>query len=167
MDKPTPGRRPELTVAAIAEQDGRFLVVEEQVHGRLVINQPAGHVESGESILDAVRREALEETAWHFEPEAIVGIYYWQRDPDTSPFLRVAFTGRCRQHDRHRRLDTGILRTLWLSRDDLLARAAQLRSPMVLRGIDDYLAGRRWPLELLQDLGLAELDQIASHAARL
>jgi 8-oxo-dGTP pyrophosphatase MutT (NUDIX family) len=167
MEKATPGLRPELTVAAIAEQDGRFLVVEEHVHGQLVINQPAGHVEAGESILDAVRREALEETAWHFEPEAIVGIYYWQRDPASSPFLRVAFAGRCHSHERHRSLDTGIVRTLWLSREDLLARSPRLRSPMVLRGVDDYLAGRRWPLDLVQDLGLAELDRIAIHAARL
>lgn len=155
---------PELTVAAIVEQDGRFLVVEERVQGQLVINQPAGHVEPGESLLAAVCRETLEETAWTFDPTAIVGIYHWQKADGTAPFLRVAFAGRCRNHDRNRELDDGIVRTLWLSRTDLLARDRQLRSPMVMRGIDDFLAGHRYPLALLQDLAV---EEIALQAARL
>lgn len=151
---------PELTVAAIVERDGRFLVVEELVGGRLVINQPAGHVEPGESLLAAVTREAREETAWRFLPDAMVGIYLWGH-ASQSRFLRVAFTGRCRDFDASLALDTGIVRTLWLTRTELLARTAQLRSPMVLRGVDDYLAGRRYPLDVVQDLAL---EQLASRA---
>lgn len=150
----------ELTVAAIVERDGRFLVVEEQSGGRLVINQPAGHVETGESLVAAVQREAREETAWSFLPDALVGIYLWGQ-PGHPRFLRVAFTGRCRDFDSTLALDAGIVRTLWLTRTELLARTAQLRSPMVLRGVDDYLAGRRFPLELVQDLAL---EQLASRA---
>lgn len=150
----------ELTVAAIVERDGRFLVVEERVGGRLVINQPAGHVEAGESLLAAVVREAREETAWTFLPDAVVGVYLWGQ-PAQPRFLRVAFTGRCRDLDQSLALDSGIVRTLWLSRTELLARTPQLRSPMVLQGVDDYLAGRRYPLDVIQDLAL---EQLASRA---
>lgn len=152
--------QPELTVAAIVEQGGRFLLVEELVGGRHVVNQPAGHVEPGEALLDAVVREALEETAWTFVPDAIVGIYLWGA-PGQPRFLRVAFAGHCQDFDPHRDLDKGIVRTLWLTRDELLSRTPQLRSPMVLRGVDDYRAGRHYPLDLIQDLGLEQLAQQA------
>jgi len=151
---------PELTVAAIVERAGRFLVVEERVGGRLVLNQPAGHVEPGESLLAAVRREAREETAWNFLPEAVVGIYLWGQ-PGQARFLRVAFTGACRDFDANLTLDSGIVRALWLSRTELLARTPQLRSPMVLRGVDDFLAGRRYPLDVVQDLALEQLARRA------
>lgn len=156
--------RPELTVAAIVERDGRFLCVEERVQGRLVINQPAGHVEDGEGLVPAVIRETLEETAWIFEPVAVVGVYLWQRPEGGNPFLRVAFTGRVRNHDAQRALDEGIVRALWLNRRELEARGAQLRSPMVLRGIDDYLRGTRYPVDLIQDFGI---EQLARRAAVL
>lgn len=153
---------PELTVAAVIEQNGRFLVVEERVHGHEVINQPAGHVEAGESLLNAVIRETLEETAWHFDPAAITGIYLWRHPERAQSFLRVTFCGACRDHDGRRPLDAGIQRTLWLSRQELAARSAQLRSPMVLRSIDDYLNGTRLPCGTIQELSLETLAQRAA-----
>jgi 8-oxo-dGTP pyrophosphatase MutT (NUDIX family) len=143
---------PRVTVAAVAEQSGRFLIVEEQAEGRIVVNQPAGHLDQGEGLLRAVVRETLEETAWHFEPSAVVGVYLWTSPESRLSYLRVAFAGRCTTHEPARPLDRGILRALWLTRDELLQRRAQLRSPMVLRTVDDYLAGRRFPLDLLHNL---------------
>ena len=149
--------QPDLTVAAIVHQDGLFLVVEEKVRSRIVINQPAGHVEAGESLTDAVIRETLEETAWTFEPEGIVGIYLWQGGSSSAAFLRIAFHGRCVAHDANRSLDRGILRALWLSPAELAARSSQLRSPIVLKGIEDFLAGARYPLDLVMGLGVPQL----------
>lgn len=149
--------RPELTVAAVIERDSRFMFVEERIHGRLQINQPAGHVEPGETLLQAVCRETLEETAWTFLPGSMVGVYLWSRGPGQRTFLRVAFAGSCDQHDPQRRLDTGIERVLWLSRDELLVRTHQLRSPMVLRAVDDYLAGIRLPADLIREIEPAQL----------
>jgi 8-oxo-dGTP pyrophosphatase MutT (NUDIX family) len=154
--------QPELTVAAIVQRNSQFLLVEELVHGRPVINQPAGHVEPGESLLQAVTREALEETAWHFRPEAITGIYLWQHQNRRRPFLRVTFCGECYDHDPARDLDKGIIQTLWLGEAELLDRTAQLRSPMVLRSIRDYLSGHRLPWHAIQDLAR---DQLAARAA--
>jgi NADH pyrophosphatase NudC (nudix superfamily) len=144
----------ELTVAAIAERDGRFLVVEERASRRVVFNQPAGHVEDGESFVAAVVRETLEETAWTFHPEALVGIYLWQRPTPGQAILRVAFCGTVGSHDPHRTLDEGILGAHWMTREQLAAQPARLRTPMVLRCIDDYLAGARHSLELLQRVNL-------------
>jgi len=141
--------RPDVTVAALAEQDGRFLIVEERIEGRIVFNQPAGHVELGESLLEAVRRETLEETAWCFTPHALLGIYLWQPDSNRRPTLRFAFTGEAHDHDQARPLDRGILRAHWLTRAQLCERTRELRTPLVLRCIDDYLAGRSYPLDLV------------------
>ena len=149
-------------MAAVVEQNGRFLVVEELVDGHEVINQPAGHVEAGESLLEAVIRETLEETAWRFDPEAITGIYLWRHPEREQVFLRVTFCGGCRDHDVRRPLDDGIRRTLWLSRQELGARSAQLRSPMVLRSIDDYMHGSRLPCDTVQELSLETLAQRAA-----
>lgn len=164
LNRDRTGLHPELTVAAVIERNGRFMLVEEHVSGRLVLNQPAGHVEPGESLAEAVIREALEETAWSFVPEAIVGVYLWGRDGVQNPFLRVAFSGRCTAHDSRRKLDDGIERVLWLSREDLLARSPQLRSPMVMRAVDDYGRGIRYPIDLFQDLAV---DQLTLRAAVL
>lgn len=150
--------KPHVTVSAVAEREGRFLVVEESVRGRLVINNPAGHLEDGETLIEAVRRETLEETAWAFEPEAITGVYLWRHPRRDKTFLRVNFCGHCHSEDSQRELDDGIHRALWLSREELQARGEQLRSPLVLRCIDDYLAGQRHPLALLQHLNLGESD---------
>jgi 8-oxo-dGTP pyrophosphatase MutT (NUDIX family) len=142
--------RPDLTVAAVVEQDGNFLVVEERVCGALVLNQPAGHVEPGESPADAVVRETWEETAWRFEPHALTGLYLW-RNPDSGrTVLRLAFGGACTSHDPERVLDRGIVRALWLTREQIAARSRSLRSPTVLRCIDDYLRGERYPLSALK-----------------
>ena len=154
--------KPELTVAAVVEQQGRFLIVEERVARRLVFNQPAGHVEEGEDLLDAVVRETLEETAWHFQPEAIVGIYLWKNPANQKSFLRVAYSGISVNHDSRRPLDHAILRVHWLTRDQLLGRQARLRSPMVLRCVDDYLAGTRLPLGLLTQLPYEQLEARAA-----
>ena len=109
--------KPDVTVAAVAERDGRFLFVEERASGRVVLNQPAGHLEDGETFLDAVARETLEETAWGFQPQAIVGVYVWRPEHVNRTFLRVAFCGALLAHDPERELDRGILRTRWLVRD--------------------------------------------------
>lgn len=124
-------------------------MVEERASGHIVLNQPAGHLESGESLAQAVVRETLEETAWQVIPEAVIGVYLWQNPGNARAFLRVAFAARCTEHEPWRGLDDGICRALWMSRDDLLGETARLRSPMVLRCLDDYLAGHRYPLDLL------------------
>lgn len=143
---------PHITVAAVVEQDGRFLVVEENVEGKTVFNQPAGHVEEGETLLEAVAREALEETARTFIPSALVGVYSWT-SPDTEiTYLRFAFTGSVSERDPARQLDEGIIDAVWMSHEELMAQSNKLRSPLVLRAIDDYQAGRRYHLDLLHEL---------------
>ena len=156
--------KPELTVAAVVERQGRFLMVEERVARRLVFNQPAGHVEEGEDLLDAVVRETLEETAWEFTPQAIVGIYLWKNPANGKSFLRVAYSGLARNHDSRRRLDPAILRVHWLTRDQLLGHRSRMRSPMVLRCVDDYRAGTRLSLDLLTHL---PFEQVEARAAVL
>ncbi len=146
--------KPEVTVAVLAEDRGRFLTVEERIKGRNVFNQPAGHVEDGETLIEAVIREAREETAWRFSPEALLGIYLW-RYPDSGRYtLRFAFTGTVHDHDAAQPLDRGILRTHWLNRAELIERGPHLRSPLVLRCVDDYLEGRRLPLDSVACLDL-------------
>lgn len=145
--------KPEVTVAALVEQSGRFLIVEERIKGRAVFNQPAGHVEMGETLVEAVAREAREETAWRFTPQHLVGIYLLGAGGSRS-ILRFAFTGTADDYDSAQPLDRGILRTHWLTRAELAERQPRLRSPLVLRCIDDYLAGRRHPLDLVAYLDL-------------
>jgi 8-oxo-dGTP pyrophosphatase MutT (NUDIX family) len=141
-----------LTVAAVIARDEGFLLVEELVDGRLVLNQPAGHVEPGETLLAAVVREVAEETARAFTPDAVVGVYHWQPADGGRPYLRVAFAGSCGEPVPGRPLDTGIVGTTWLERAALAAAPGRLRSPMVLRAIDDHLAGRHAPLATLAGL---------------
>ena len=140
--------KPDVTVAAIIERSGRFLLVEERIRGRLVLNQPAGHLEDGEALLDAVIRETLEETAWQFTPEALLGIYQW-RSARGHTTLRFAFTGNVHGYDAARPLDPPIVTTHWLAREEIAQRAARLRTPLVLRCVEDYLGGRRLPLHVL------------------
>ena len=147
--------KPDVTVAALAERDGRFLLVEERIDGRIVFNQPAGHVEQGESLLDAVAREAREETAWRFTAQFLLGVYLWQPPRGRRPTLRFAFTGAVSDHDPSQPLDRGILATHWLTPRELLARRARLRSPLVPRCVDDYLLGRRLPVDDIAHLDLA------------
>ncbi len=141
--------KPHVTVDAIVEQDGRFLLVEERVHDALVINNPAGHLEESESFIDAVRRETLEETGWEFEPDAVTGIYLFKNLSLDATFLRIAFCGHCTRHHPGRSLDRGIVGPMWLTRAELDNASLILRSPLVTHCIDDYLAGRRFPLDIL------------------
>ena len=141
---------PSVTVAAIMERDGRFLMVEEEIRGRVVVNQPAGHWEPGESLLQACVREALEETAHHFTPTALVGIYDRHEPADGKTYLRFTFCGETGEAEAGRKLDAGILRAVWLGLEELRSLAPRHRSPVVMRCIEDYLAGRRYPLELLR-----------------
>lgn len=149
--------KPHVTVAAVAERDGRFLLVEELIEGQLVLNQPAGHLDENESLLAAVTRETLEETAWEFEPESLIGLYLWKEPTGGKTFLRAAFAGRCLRHHPGQPLDTGVQRAIWLSRPEIAALQDRLRSPLVLMCIDDYLSGKRFPLDMLRYLnGSAE-----------
>lgn len=143
---------PRVTVACVAYRDGRFLMVEEDADGARVYNQPAGHLEAGESLLSAVTRETLEETGLHFHPTDLVGIYRWVVPETDTCYLRFCFTGAVSGNRRTGPLDPAIRHVLWLSRPDLEALAPQLRSPLVLRCIDDYLSGHRYDLALLKEL---------------
>jgi 8-oxo-dGTP pyrophosphatase MutT (NUDIX family) len=144
--------RPSVTVAAIIERDGQFLLIEEETSDGVRINQPAGHLDPLETLEQAVVREVLEETAHEFIPEALVGMYMSryasQRRGTDVTYLRFTFCGAAgAEFDQP--LDHGIIRTLWMTRDELAACHERHRSPIVLQCVDDYLAGKRAPLELL------------------
>ncbi len=144
--------KPSVTVAAVIEREGRFLLVEERADGREVYNQAAGHWEPGETLIEACTREALEETAHAFAPQQITGIYRWHHAPSGTSFLRFAFCGQVGAPDPARLLDREIIRAVWLSLEEVRSLRPRHRSPLVMRCIDDYLAGRRYPLELLTHL---------------
>ena len=142
-------QRVSVTVAAMAEQEGRFLVVEEETDEGVRLNQPAGHLEPEESLIEAVVRETLEETAYGFVPRSLLGVYRWRHPAKGISYVRFAFVGEVTGPETGRALDAGILRALWLTPAELSAQAARHRSPLVQRCIQDYLAGRRFPLDLL------------------
>ncbi len=176
--------KPNVTVAAVVERDGRFLLVEEETDDGLRFNQPAGHLDEGESLLAACAREALEETAWNFTPTALVGVYQWprprlaagpsqgeaslgiERSEQVSPpssgrgaggrssgnitYLRFAFAGELGAHEAGRVLDEGILHAVWLTPEEIRASADRHRSPLVWQCVSDWLAGRRFPLDLIR-----------------
>ena len=144
--------RPVTTVATIVERDGTFLLVEEETSSGVRINQPAGHLEAGESLVAAAIRETLEETGYHVTPTALVGIYRWQAPVTGATFIRFAFAADVDAHDPERRLDEGILRAFWLSYDDLTASCDRHRSPLVLRCVDDFRAGLKRPLDFVTEL---------------
>ena len=144
--------KPHTTVAAVIEKDGKFLIVEEESEGKVVYNQPAGHLDEDESLIQAVIRETLEETAWHFKPENIIGVYQYKSPGNGTTYIRFCFSGQCNQHEPDRKLDDGIVRAIWMSYEELVREKDKLRSPMVLHCIDDYLAGKQYPLELIWDI---------------
>jgi 8-oxo-dGTP pyrophosphatase MutT (NUDIX family) len=150
MDRPW---KPNVTVAALMERDGAFLLVEEETGDGLRLNQPAGHLDPGESLLEACAREALEETAFQFAPTALVGIYQWPRPQGDITYLRFAFAGQVGERVAGRALDTGIVRALWLTAAEIEASQASHRSPLVWQCVQDFVAGRRYPLELIRHHG--------------
>lgn len=142
--------KPHATVAAVIERDNKFLLVEEMIDDQPVFNQPAGHLEDDESMVRAVVREVKEETAWTFNPRGIVGIYRWKHPTKHHTYMRTSFYGDVTDHDAAQTLDSVIIGANWYSHREL--KSMPLRSPMVMRNIDDYLKGYRHPLELLQDV---------------
>ncbi len=141
---------PHVTVAALVERDGRFLLVEEHTVDGIRLNQPAGHLEQGESLEAACQREALEETAHRVSVDALVGIYNWTRPDGSITYLRFAFACTALSEEAGRALDEGIIRAVWLTHDEIVAQQARLRSPLVMQVIEDYLAGRRYPLDVIR-----------------
>ena len=141
--------KPHVTVAAVVQRDGKFLLVEEETEAGLAFNQPAGHLEEGESLVAAVVRETLEETAYHFKPTHLVGIYNWQHPTKGITYLRFTFAGELRGYEAGRQLDEGIVAARWLTLDEVRATQARHRSPMILRCCEDALAGKAYPLDLL------------------
>ena len=143
--------KPSVTVAAVIEREGRFLLVEEQTPEGLRLNNPAGHLDPGESPAEGCAREALEETAHRFTPTALVGIYLSRMQRASTgedvTYLRLAFCGELGPQEAGRTLDTGIVRTVWMTPEEVRASAARHRSPLLVRCMEDYLAGRRLPLE--------------------
>jgi len=146
-------QRVSVTVAAMAEREGRFLVVEEETDEGVRLNQPAGHLEPEESLIEAVVRETLEETAYGFVPRSLLGVYRWRHPAKGISYVRFAFVGEVTGPETGRALDAGILRALWLTPAELSAQAARHRSPLVQRCIQNYLAERRFPLDLLIHYG--------------
>jgi len=147
---PTPWY-PHLVVAAIIERDGKFLMIEEKSDGMQVVNQPAGHVEKDETLIQAALRETLEETGWHVELQSITGFYQYLSPHNGITYFRCCFNGTVKQQTT-RNLDEGIIRTLWLSYEEIKAIENHLRSPLVLTCIEDYLKGQRLALDSISYL---------------
>lgn len=143
---------PRVTVAAIVEDAGRFLIVEESVRGRHCLNQPAGHLEPDESLLDAVRRECFEETGARVVPEALVGIYQWQAGGNGRRVVRFAFDCRLEDIDESAALDDGIIAAHWLTQAEIERHTLPVRSPLVVANVRDFLTGNRYSLDLLRRL---------------
>ncbi len=142
--------KPNVTVAAIVENDGRFLLVEETEKDEVVFNQPAGHLEKNESLPEAVIREVMEETAWEFKPESLVGVYLYPNPRiDDIIYLRFCFAGKGIREHKGKKLDEGIIRAAWLTHAEIESQQDKMRSPMVLRCVNDYLSGKHYPLEML------------------
>jgi 8-oxo-dGTP pyrophosphatase MutT (NUDIX family) len=161
LDPSTPGDaiwRPHVTVACVVHQRGRFLMVEEEVRGQVLFNQPAGHLEPGESLLQAACRETLEETGWEVELQAFIGVRQYDSAQHGSHIVRFAFAAQPSRHHSDRRLDHGVLGAHWLEYGQVAALGERLRSPLVLATLDDWLDGARWPLSLAGD-GIATREE--------
>lgn len=142
---------PHITVATIVEVEGRFLMVEESKGGRLVLNQPAGHLEPNETLRQAAIRETLEETGWDVALSRVVGIYLYTAPSNGVTYQRICFSATALHHDPLRKLDTGIAGTVWMTRDELAAQPERWRSELILRCIDDYLEGPGYDLDVVRD----------------
>jgi 8-oxo-dGTP pyrophosphatase MutT (NUDIX family) len=140
---------PHVTVATLVERDNRYLMVFEEADGRKVYNQPAGHLEPNETLIEAAQRETLEETAWTVQLTGVVGVNLYTAPSNGVTYFRTTFIGEVISHDPNRRLDKGIIDAVWLTYEEILARKDQLRSPMTLQIIEDYRAGRRFPLAVV------------------
>lgn len=140
---------PHVTVATIVERDNRYLMVYEDADGKLVYNQPAGHLDPDETLCEAAIREALEETGWTIKLTGVVGVNLYTAPSNGVTYMRTTFIGEALSRDTGRKLDTGIIEAVWLTYEELVARKDQLRSPMTLQIIEDYRAGRRFPLEVV------------------
>lgn len=148
MNKPRPWM-PHVTVATVVERNGRFLLIEEEVNGDTVINQPAGHWEEGETFMQAAVRETLEETGWTVEITGLVGIYEYKPPELDYAFVRFAFSAKPIAHDPNRVLDEGIRRWFWMNQNELRQEIYRHRSPMVQQCVEDYWTVKRWPLSLI------------------
>lgn len=144
--------RPHVTVACVVARDERYLMVEEAVNGRVVWNQPAGHLDDHESLTAAAVRETLEETGWTVELQHLIGMHQWRSSEHGEAVIRFSFAARAVSHDAARPLDAGILRAQWLTRSEIAVLGGRLRSPLVLLSIDAWLAGQRLPLDTLEYL---------------
>lgn len=158
LQTPNPGTdddhvwRPRVTVATIVPKDDHYLIVEEDIRGRLLLNQPAGHLEPGETLAAAAVRETREETGWDVELDCLVSIHQWVNPELDRHFLRFTFAAYPRRHHAGQPLDAGIHAAVWMSRADLAAATARLRSPLILTSIDAWLGGQRLPLSSLHYL---------------
>ena len=144
--------KPHATVAAIVEQQGQFLLVEETTDRGNRFNQPAGHLEDNETLFNAVIRETLEETAYTFAPQSLLGIYHWKHAHNDTTYLRFAFIGSVTSHQPELALDDGIIRAVWMTIDEIRSKAALMRSPQVITCIEDYLSGKQFPLDVIKHL---------------
>lgn len=142
--------KPNVTVAALIERNGRYLLVEEETDDGIRLNQPAGHLDANESLIAACARETLEESAWEFVPTALVGVYQWPRPRGDITYLRFAFAGTLGKFDEKRKLDSGILRAVWMTPEEIHATQDRHRSPLIWQCVEDHMSGRRFPLDLVR-----------------
>lgn len=143
---------PRVTVAAVIKHQGKFLLVEEKSDDRLVFNQPAGHWDQGETLTDAVAREVMEETGWEFHATHLLGVYNWTHPTNNTTYLRFAFAGNLGAQKSPAPLDKDIVRTVWLSEDEVLQSRDKHRSPLIWRCIQDFNGNQRYPLDVLRDI---------------
>jgi 8-oxo-dGTP pyrophosphatase MutT (NUDIX family) len=143
---------PHTTVAAIVEDNGKFLLVEEVTERGNRFNQPAGHLENNETLIEAVIRETLEETAYTFKPESLLGIYHWKHEHNDTTYLRFAYIGSVSNHQPNLALDEGIIRAVWMTVDEMRSNAMLMRSPQVLTCVENYLSGQKFPLSVVTHL---------------